>query len=142
MVTQSMQSIDEQLNSLVVELNRSFLQYLYECSPYAASGTEDAARVMQLASIQQQDVGVLCDVLLERQWPIDFGTYPTAYTASQYNSLEAMAGTLAESQQIVMSRLQEVTAACSEDAFVTEVLKQLLQNEQAILDDLSAISKK
>lgn len=134
-----MVSIDEQLNSLLVELNRSFLQYAFEAWPYAGDKSEAAARIRELALLQQQDVGVLCEVLIERQWPVDFGTFPTEYTASQYNSLESLTRLLHESQVIALDRFDHVAQACESDSFVTEVLKQLRQNEQAILDELASI---
>ncbi len=137
MVTQSMLSIDEQLNSLLVELNRSLLQYLYECSPYVSG--DKATKLRELAEAQQQDVGVLCDVLTERHWAIDFGTYPTDYTAIQYNSLSSLAEPLKESQSIALRLLNEVAEACSSDAFVSEVLVQLKQNEESILEQLVAL---
>lgn len=137
MVTQSMLSVDAQLNLLLVELNRSLLQYLYECSPYVSGDKESKLR--ELAEAQQQDVGVLCDVLTERQWPIDVGTYPTDYTAIQYNSLSSLADPLKESQSIALSLLDEVAEACADDAFVFEVLKQLKQNEETILEQLAAL---
>lgn len=132
-----MLSVDEQLNSLLVELNRCLLQYLYECSPYVPSEKNDKLR--KLAEAQQQDVGILCDVLTERRYPIDFGTYPTEYTATQYGSLASVAAPLLESQQIAISHLDEVATACSDDAFVSEVLAQLKQNEQTVLDQLKTL---
>lgn len=137
MVLSPMVSIDEQLNSLVVELNRTLLQYVFESWPY---GPEEAAdRVRQVAEAQQRDVAVLCDVLLERQWPIDFGTYPTEYTALQYTSLESLLPRLITSQSLAVQRVEEVSQACADDAFVSEVLKQVLQSERGILGDLKAI---
>ncbi len=140
MVSSSMLSIDEQLNSVLIELNRSLLQYAYECWPYAQAGDSAAAKLTELAAIQQTDVGVLVDVLLERQWPIDFGTYPTEYTALQYNSVPSIAGALHKSQQIAFAKLEEVIAACAEDAFVSEVLSQVRTNENAVLAELKNIA--
>ncbi len=136
-----MVSIDEHLNSLVVELNRSLLQYAYECWPYAAAGQDEAAaKLRDLAEIQRTDVGVLTDVLLERNWNIDFGTYPTEYTSLQYSSLDSLSGFLKESQEIGVNRIKEVATECKDDAFVSEVVAQVLINETAILDELTAIS--
>lgn len=138
MVTPSMLSIDEQLNSLLVELNRSLLQYLYECSPYVPGDKEQTLR--ELAESQQLDVAVLCDVLTERQFPIELGAYPTEYTASQYNSLSSLAGPLMESQEIAIQHLGEVAEACSDDAFLSQVLAQLKQNEDTILQRLGDLT--
>lgn len=135
-----MLSIDEQLNSLLVELNRSLLQYAFECWPYVTAGDPAADKLRELAVIQQTDVGVLVDVLLERQWPIDFGTYPTEYTALQYNSIPSMVGPLKKSQQIALAKLDEVAASCNDDSFVSEVLSQLRTNENAILAELELLA--
>lgn len=134
-----MVSIDEHLNSLVVELNRSLLQYAYECWPYAGDQDEAATKLRSLAKIQQTDVGVLTDVLLERNWNIDFGTYPTEYTSLQYSSVASLGGFLRESQELGVDRIKEAAEGCKEDAFVSEVVAQVLINETAILDELTAI---
>jgi hypothetical protein len=135
-----MNSLDAQLNSILIELNRCLLQYAYECWPYAAAKDEAATKLRSLAEIQQTDVGVLVDVLLERQWPIDFGTYPTDYTAMQYNSIESLGGFLVESQNMAVTHIREVAAEHSDDAFIKEVLAQVLVNETAVLDELKAIA--
>lgn len=134
-----MLTVDDHFNSLVIELNRSFLQYVFEASPWATGHEAESDKIRNLALIQQQDVGVLCDVLVERNAVIDFGTYPTEYTSRQYNSLSSMVGWLMNSQSMIVERVTAAAAACSEDAFAVEVLNQIQTNESAVLEELTAV---
>ncbi len=131
-------STEETLNDLLVELNRSFLQYAVESWPYSPKD-EATRRIHDLARRQQQDVQALVDLLYEREWPIDFGVYPTSYTSFQYTSLDTLLTPLLESQKWVVARAREVAAACADDQQALLIVSHVVANEEAILADLQTL---
>lgn len=82
---------EQTINTALIGLSRSFLQYVAESWPWvdvADRSIEEQLHV--LAARQRQDVGELVDLLLDRDWSIDFGTYPTEYTDLHFISLTAL----------------------------------------------------
>lgn len=70
-------SAAETLNTALIGLHRSLLQYAGECWPWAAAG--DAAtekRVRELAARERNLVGQLFTLLNDRGEAVDLGTYP------------------------------------------------------------------
>ncbi len=94
------------INEALIGLSRSFLQYVSESWPWvdeADRGIEEQVQV--LAARQRQDVSELVRLLMERDWPIDFGTFPTEYTDLHFISLSTVFTWLQNGQQQIAERL-------------------------------------
>ena len=69
------------LNSVLINLSRSFLQYLSESSPWVRGESAAAGQSLELlAADQRRDVRELAEFLDAREWSVDFGSFPTEYT--------------------------------------------------------------
>ncbi|MFM8222628.1 MAG: hypothetical protein ACKOJF_27290 [Planctomycetaceae bacterium] len=80
-------SAAETLNTALIGLHRSLLQYAGECWPWAAAGdAASEARVRGLAARERELVGQLFTLLNDRGVAVDFGTYPD-HSALHYVSL-------------------------------------------------------
>lgn len=129
---------DAKLNELLVDLGRSLLQYVSESSPW----TVDAARasiVQELAAQQRQHVARIVELLNERRWPVDLGTYPTEYTDYHFLSLEYFLPRLVVSQEALVAELDEAAHTCVDDTIAVQLLTEILHSEQQILQALRSL---
>lgn len=124
------------INEALIGLSRSFLQYVAESWPWvdeADRGIEEQVQV--LAARQRQDVGQLVELLLARDWAIDFGTYPTEYTDLHFISLAALFSLLQNGQSQIADRLAGAvqTLRDASDAEAVELLEAIAirQNDLA-----------
>ena len=127
-------STEPTINNALISLSRSFLQYVAESWPWVdvnAQQVEDQLHV--LAARQRQDVGDIVQLLTDRDWFIDFGTYPTEYTDLHFISLASMLDWLLNGQSQIADRLAEALASLKEagDATASELLETvaLRQND-------------
>lgn len=130
---------DAKLNEILVDLGRSLLQYVSESSPWAA----DAARadsVQELAALQRSHVARIVELLNERRWPVDSGTYPTEYTDYHFLSLEYFLPRLEVSQAALVAELDEAVHTCVDDTVAVQLLTEILRGEQQILQSLQALT--
>ena len=118
------------LNRVLIDMSRSFLQYLAEGSPWVSSqGLTVEAQVMLIAAQQRQDVSDIAGVLNDREHFVDFGTFPTEYTDLQFLALESLFDKVNSSQTSVC---QSLSAALSEVISAgDEVAVQLLTAVEA-----------
>ena len=94
------------LNGVLIQMARSFLQYVSESSPWvAANAASDEAQVIVLAARQRQDVAEIAALLDDREHYIDFGTFPTEYTDQQFLSLQSVMSGLKYSHESVCNRI-------------------------------------
>ena len=99
------------LNSAVISMAHSLLQYVADAGTWVQMGAQGIEeQVDVLAARQRQDVGDVAALLTEREFAIDFGTFPTEYTDLQFLSLEALFGSIRQGQSDV---LEEIAAAIS-----------------------------
>ena len=99
------------LNSAVISMAHSLLQYVADAGTWVQMGAQGVEeQVDVLAARQRQDVGDVAALLTEREFAIDFGTFPTEYTDLQFLSLEALFGSIRQGQSDV---LEEIAAAIS-----------------------------
>jgi len=132
------------LNNVVISMAHSLLQYIAEAAAWvqiSAEGLEEQVRV--LAARQRQDVSELADLLIEREYSIDFGTYPTEYTDLQFLSLEKLMSSLRHGQASVVGEISDTLAVLKEvgDSEAVEMLSAIEIREQEIataLQDLSS----
>ena len=132
------------LNNVLIQMARSFLQYVAESWPWVnteAASVESQVRV--LAARQRQDVSELAAYLDRREHFIDFGSFPTEYTDQQFLSLQALIGRMKSSHQLVCSRLANSVTSLrtAGDAEGSQLLGTLESHERDILKALGEIEQ-
>ena len=104
-------------NEALIGLSRSFLQYVAESRPWVdETDRRIEEQVQALAARQRQDVGKLVQLLLSRDWPIDFGTFPTEYTDLHFISLSTLFDWLQNGQSQIVDRLAAVAQSLRESS--------------------------
>ena len=111
----SNQPTESIINEALIGLSRSFLQYVAESWPWVDETDRTIEEQMQvLAERQRQDVSELVQLLLARDWSIDFGTFPTEYTDLHFISLSTLFERLENGQQKIAGRLAATKQALGE----------------------------
>ena len=106
------QQTESVLNGVLIDMSRSFLQYVAESWPWVDAQSQSVEeQVMVIAARQRQDVGDLVALLTAREHFIDFGTFPTEYTDLQFLALESLFDHLHHSQSSVCN---SISAALSQ----------------------------
>ncbi|MDA1231303.1 MAG: hypothetical protein O2856_11065 [Planctomycetota bacterium] len=132
------------LNNVLIQMARSFLQYVSESSPWVASNAaSDEAQLMILAARQRQDVAEIVAMLDGREHYIDFGSFPTEYTDQQFLSLQAIMGGLICSQKSVCNRISTliVSLRTAGDVAGFDLLTTVESHERDILRAMNEIEK-
>ncbi|MBC7966610.1 MAG: hypothetical protein H7Z17_11895 [Fuerstia sp.] len=132
------------LNGVLIQMARSFLQYVSECSPWVAvDGASDEAQVNVLAARQRQDVADIAALLNAREHHIDFGTFPTEYTDQQFLSLRSVMGGLKRSHESVCNRIGTavVSLRTAGDSEAADLLTTVESHERDILRAMGEIEK-
>lgn len=136
------QSNEAILNRVLIQLSRSFLQYVSESSPwvrYDAPGL--ATEIESLAARQRGDVAQIVDLLNEREYFVDFGTFPTEYTDQQFLGLDVLIGRLGRSQAKISGFIAASLELLRDDSEASELLNSVLQGEQQIEASLTSVGK-
>lgn len=100
------------LNNVLIGMARSFLQYVAESWPWvtsAAAAIEEQVRV--IAARQRQDVADIVQLLVQREHPIDFGSFPTEYTDLHFMSLQSLMDMLNASQQLICRQIGDAAGS-------------------------------
>jgi transcriptional regulatory protein LevR len=116
------------LNGVLIQMARSFLQYVSESSPWVANNAAtDESQVIVLAARQRQDVTEIAALLEQREHFIDFGTFPTEYTDQQFLSLQSVMGGLKRSHESVCNRISNsvVSLRTAGDAEAADLLSTI-----------------
>jgi len=132
------------LNGVLIQMARSFLQYVSESSPWVAgNAVTNETQVVVLAARQRQDVSEIAALLDQREHFIDFGTFPTEYTDQQFLSLQSEMCGLKRSQELVCNRIKNsiVSLRTAGDAEAAELLTTIESHERDILRCLGEIEK-
>lgn len=130
------------LNGILIQMARSFLQYVSECSPWVdVDSASLEAQINVLAARQRQDVAEIASLLDSREHHIDFGSFPTEYTDQQFLSLKAVIGRLKSSHQLVCERIGNtlISLQTAGDQEAAELLTSLESHERDILKALGEI---
>ncbi len=130
------QPTESSINEALIGLSRSFLQYVAESWPWV---DESAGRIEEqvqiLAGRQRQDVSELVHLLTDRDWPIDFGTFPTEYTDLHFISLSTLFDWLSNGQRqiadLLAATVQSLRAGSDESAATLLEAIALRQNDVA-----------
>lgn len=121
------QQTESVLNSVLIDMARSFLQYMSEASPWVGEqALSIGEQVAVLAVRQRQDVSDIVSLLSSREYPIDLGAYPTEYTDQQFLSLEALFNNLRASQDLVCDSINNgLQAIGTDDEIATGLLSAI-----------------
>ncbi len=132
------------LNSVLIDMARGFLQYVAESWPWVDEAHESIRmEVDALAARQRQDVRLIAELLTGREWPIDFGSFPTEYTDMHFISLSTMLDSLKQSQSSIHRRLDATAAGvrAAGDDEAGELLSQVAIHEAEILSALCDVQR-
>ena len=124
------------LNGVLIQMSRSFLQYVAECSLWvAANDASDEAQVLVLAARQRQDVAELAGLLDAREHSIDFGSFPTEYTDQQFLALKSVIRSLNRSHESVCTsvRTTAVLLRTAGDSEAADLLTTIESRERDLL---------
>ncbi len=138
------QKNNQLLNSLLIQMCRSFLQYVSESSPWVRIEAASVGREVEvLAARQRQDVAAIAQLLDSRECFVDFGSFPTEYTDLQFIALNSMTAGLVRSQKCNCESLSRglQTVQASSDAEATALLTDVLAHEQDLLKALEELPK-
>jgi hypothetical protein len=128
------------LNSFVISIGRSLLQYADECWPWSGMTQAQAESAFhRIAAVQRQEVAALVELLAQREWNVDFGTYPTEYTDLHFVSLDFLSSRIIAGEQAIVADLEDAVHSCGEDAEAAHVLSEVLTTEKKIVERLKAV---
>ncbi len=130
-----------QINSLLIQISRSLLQYVSEIWPWSAADAEGTRRTLdRLAADQRESAAALARFLDDRGEVIDFGTYPTEYTSLHYVAVDFLLGQLVENQSAIVAACEAALRAVEGDADAAELLHNVTTAERNRLDELRRLS--
>ena len=130
------------LNSALIDMSRSFLQYVAEGWPWVDSEHQAVGdQVLALAESQRGDVAAIVELLTEREQFIDFGSFPTEYTDLQFLALDAMFDWLENSQQGVIASTAVAAQAVKsvDDADASELMEVIHSRQKELIEKLKEV---
>lgn len=130
------------LNQLLVNLGRSLLQYVGEAWPWTSHDhTRERKTIEELVSRQQAQIARLVNWLAARDGAVEFGAFPTEYTDLHYVALDYLISQLIENETALIGDLEQTVQACSDDPEADELLKQILEEQRAIVQALQGLQQ-
>lgn len=135
--------VEALLNDVLQAVHRSLLQYVREASPYASQQDEQLQQaIAQLADQQAERVDLLASELQQREWSIDFGQYPIAFTSLQYLSVKYLLQRLLDNQQRVVALCETAARELADDPEDGSLTQQIAEGERHTLSELQALSSR
>ena len=131
---------NSELNLLLINLGRSLLQYVEACSPWSADKTQ-CNSLDALVMTQKDNVARFADLLNQRRWNIDFGSFPTEYSDLHFVALDYLLLQLVVNQEALIADIEQTQKKIAGDAPALELLSEILSSERDILTKLKELSK-
>ncbi len=126
------------VNSLLIDIHRSLVQYAAEASPWSSEADADLQNsVLTMAAEQEESVAKMVDFLRSRKHLVDFGVYPQEYTSLHFVGLGYFLDRMKESQQALVNDLEAGIEKLAEDADAVQIFQKAVEQNQAILKTLS-----
>ena len=138
------QQSESVLNSVLIDMSRSFLQYMAEASPWVGEqATAIGEQVSVIAARQRQDVTDIVTLLNDREHPLDFGTYPTEYTDQQFLGLGAVFNNLRSSQDAICASISNGLSAIQDsgDEQAAELLSVIEIRQKEVVHALKELQR-
>ena len=130
-----------ELNQLLINLNRSLLQYVGEAWPWTANADSPERRTIErLVERQKVWIARLTDLLVARGWTIDFGVYPTEYTDLHYVALDYLLSALASNQTALLADVAQTLMLCRDDVEASSLLNDIRSDQDAALRQLEELA--
>jgi hypothetical protein len=130
-----------ELNQLLINLNRSLLQYVGEAWPWTADADSSEQRtIARLVERQKAWIARLADLLAERGWTIDFGVYPTEYTDLHYVALDYLLKSLLSNQTALLADVAQTLMFCRDDVEASTLLNGIRSDQDAALRQLEELA--
>lgn len=129
------------LNNLLVDLNRSLLQYTHEAWPWAADEASRKARetLDQLAGRQQLSVEQLSAFLAARGQTLPPSVYPDDYTNLNYVSVRYLLKQILVNEEAIVEVCESAAAATAHDPEAAPLISQIRDSEREILAALNQL---
>ena len=129
------------LNQLLIDLGRSLLQYVGQCSSWSGQNHPEVEQEFgKLVAEQEQHVGRLAELLMQRHWTIDFGGFPATYTDLHFLSLKFLLKQIVRNQKAIVSELEEAVHTCVDDPEATNLINEILRSERKITEQLESLT--
>jgi hypothetical protein len=128
------------LNQLLIDIGRSLLQYVGQCSSW--SSRSEAALAEQFSKIvvaQEEHVAELSELLMNRRWTIDFGGFPASYTDFHFLSLKYLLKQIVIKQKGLLQELDEALHTCVDDPEAASLIEKILASERQIDEQLKSL---
>ena len=133
---------NELLNQVLIVMGRSLLQYAPQAWPWVGNGSNGVRSAIDgLIADQTSRVQKLADLLDDRRWTIDFGTFPD-YTNLHFLALDYVLPHLVDNEKTVVREIELALPRCIGDAEGAALLTEILNGERATLSKLESISNK
>jgi len=126
------------INSLLVDIHRSLLQYSAEAWPWTAEADEAVReQLLTLAKQQEQSVENMVNFLRSRKHLVDFGVYPQDYTSLHFVSLDYFLGRLKSSQEGLVQEIEAAIGKLAGDLDAVKLVEDAVSANKAILQALN-----
>lgn len=130
------------LNSVLIKMVRSFLQYMSEASPWVGEQAQSIGeQVAVLAVRQRQDATLIAELLTDREYFVQFGAYPTEYTDQQFLALEAVFSNLRASQDQVCAAISEALTQLPADDAASGILSTIEVRQKELAHALKELQR-
>ena len=128
------------LNQLLIDLGRSLLQYVGQCSSWSSHSQAAMEQALpKLVATQEQLVGQLAELLRERRWTIDFGGFPSTFTDLHFLSLSYLIKQIVINQKAIICELEEAAHTCIDDPEAAALIDEILESERLSLLELQSL---
>ncbi|WLD12245.1 hypothetical protein [Planctellipticum variicoloris] len=129
------------LNSMLILLRCSLVQYAAECWPWSSRDAVSARQAVLGAAAEQTTlVEQMAALLTDRGWSIDPGAYPEEFTDWNFVSLRYLWPRVIEDQEFVVAELAEAAHECVDDRQGTRLLTAARDSQRLILEGLRVAS--
>lgn len=133
----------ETMNTVMIRVYRSLLQYAGECWPWAAAkDASSEAAVREMAAEEQRLAARIFAWLDQREAPVDLGTYPDN-SSLHYVSLPFLLRRVASDHTELAAFLKQAQATIANDSLATGLVGEILgsvERHLARLTELAAVT--
>ena len=130
------------LNRLAIVHNRSLATYLTYAAPWASSTDTEAMKTLKdIAEQHQETTDRLGELIMDNNGTVETGAFPMHFTAWHDVSLTFLLDKLVESQEAMISTIQECIDLLRLAPMFQAVSEELLGAAKAHLDALHELSE-
>ncbi|QDT34962.1 hypothetical protein [Thalassoglobus polymorphus] len=128
------------VNSLLIEIHRSLVQYGAEASPWSSDADSELLdRIQDFASKQDKSVSEMVDFLRSRKHLVDFGVYPPEYTSLHFVGLGYFLDRMKESQELLLNDLESAIGQLAGDSEAVKLVERAIEQNQIVLKSLGEV---